>query len=126
VRLTPVSADYGPGVCGPSPARFLDSATDRQIAQLNQILGDPGEPDCVIRCPQIFGTGSMSAMVIPVGPGVKPPPPSAKLPPGRATVLMSVHDRHLFKRCSVRSGSLVSKPAEDCGALAASPEQHVG
>ena len=63
VRLTPVSPDNGPRVGGPSPARFLDRATDRQVAQVNQILGDPGEPDCVIRCPQVLERASISPMV---------------------------------------------------------------
>ena len=49
VRLTPVSADNGPGVGGPPPARFLDRATDRQVAQVNQILDDAGELDRLIR-----------------------------------------------------------------------------
>ena len=91
VRLTPVSPDNGPRVGGPSPARFLDRATDRQVAQVNQILGDPGEPDCVIRCPQVWNGPPYRPMVNGCTEGqlVKPPGQVVATPSSRATSRIS-------------------------------------
>jgi hypothetical protein len=66
-RPAPLAANHRTRVRRPSPAWLLDRAADGQVAEVDQLLGDPRQPDGLVWSSEVLGTGlGHRHMLIPV------------------------------------------------------------